>query len=370
MGNRGPSGRSNVFQVLEGAPPAHVPPTIAIVGTDRFLRQLVRRHLLAKVDAENVLERIDGSECQWQDVADDLSTVSLFSSGPRRLLVIDADQLVKNFRREIEEHVQHNTRGLLLLELETLPGNTKLAQALDQHGMIVECKLPDGKQVSEGRFGSTPEQRWLLKWAEERHGIQLESRAAALLVDLIGWEIGMLDQELAKLALFLAPGAKADASLVQEVVGGWRTETTWEMLEAVADGDARAALTQLDHLLQSGEPPQALFGSIAWSLRRYAAATRVFEEQERQGRKPKLQDALLQAGFRKWPPGAVDRAAAQLRQMSRVRSGRLFRWLLDVDLALKGSHATTNRARQAIEILFLRLAREHQSRTQQPRSTP
>lgn len=370
MDNPKPSSkRSTAFQVFAKAPPKQLPPTVAIVGPDRFLKQRVREHLLTKVDSGDELERLDGSECGWQDVLDEMCTVSLFSTGPRKLLVTQADDLIKAFRGEIEDYVATATRGLLIFELESLPANTNVAKLMEQRGLVVECKVPEIKPTNDARFGSTPEQRWLLDWAKQRHGIGLESRAAALLVDLIGWEFGMLDQELAKLALFLARDAEATLELVQDVVGGWRTETNWEMLDAVADGDAERALAHFDRLLQSGESPQALFGSIAWSLRRYAAATRIFQDRERQGKRPKLHDALLEAGFRRWPPEALDRAAMQLKQMTRQRSGQLFRWLLETDLALKGSHASPHRARQIIEQLFLRLARQANPRaTSGPRS--
>ncbi len=111
--------------------------------------------------------------------------------------------------------------------------------------------------------------------------IRLSREAVEQLVDLIGWEFGLLDQELAKLALFVEPKGEVQVDLVNHVVGGWRTQTTWDMLDAAADGDAVTALGQLDKLLQAGEAPQALFGSIAWSLRRFAAATRIVEQQER-----------------------------------------------------------------------------------------
>ena len=80
----------------------------------------------------------------------------------------------------------------------------------------------------------------------------------------------------------------------------------------------------------AGEAPQALFGSIAWFLRRFATATRLVEQMERTpGRRPDLRAALEQAGFKKWPRGAIEKAEAQLKQISRVRGGQLYRWLLD-----------------------------------------
>jgi DNA polymerase-3 subunit delta len=158
--------------------------------------------------------------------------------------------------------------------------------------------------------------------------------------------------------LFVSPNDRVDGDLVRRVVGGWRTETTWEMLDAVASGDADQALKMLDQLLQAGEVPQALFGSMAWSLRRFAAATRIYQRMEQANRRANLGAALAEAGFRTRPPIALKQAEEQLRQIGRQRANQLFQWLLETDLALKGTHASPHRGRIALEKLILRLARQ------------
>ena len=84
---------------------------------------------------------------------------------------------------------------------------------------------------------------------------------------------------------------------------------------------AAEALAQLDRLLHAGEHPLALVGSLSWSLRRYAAATRIFQQAERAGRKIPLREALTQAGFRDWPIGSVAAAEKRLMQLGRTAGG-------------------------------------------------
>ena len=96
--------------------------------------------------------------------------------------------------------------------------------------------------------------------------------------------------------------------------------------------------------------------SIAWSLRRFAAATRIYQESERAGRRISLRDALIEAGFAHWNRKGLERAESQLKQLGRERAGRLYEWLLETDLALKGSHSSPQRARFALERLVMRMA--------------
>jgi DNA polymerase-3 subunit delta len=287
-----------------------------------------------------------------------MGTASLFGSGPKRVILREADALVSRDRKQLEAYAGHEGgRSTLMLEVESLPSNTNLYKSIAEHGWLIVCRPPESK-TSRSKEPDIPRmKKWLSAWAQKRHSIQLSREALSTLTDLMGWEFGLLDQELAKLALFVDPEGTVSAELVRQVVGGWRTETTWEMLEAAADGDSATALSQLDHLLQAGEAPLALFGSTAWFLRRFAAATRIVQQQERQGQKVNLSAALVEAGFRKWPPEALTRATSQLRQLTRQRGSQLFEWLLQTDLALKGTHSNPARSRWAMEQLILRLAK-------------
>ena len=99
----------------------------------------------------------------------------------------------------------------------------------------------------------------------------------------------------------------------------------------------------------------ALYGQLSWSLRRYGRLWEHVSRQTRSGRKPDLSVALGKAGFRQWG-GEMDVAGESVRQLGRVRVKQFYQWLLDTDLALKGSHSDMKRARMALETLFFKMA--------------
>ena len=80
--------------------------------------------------------------------------------------------------------------------------------------------------------------------------------------------------------------------------------------------------------LTVGEDPMRILGAFSLQLRRLAQAARL----HRQGQP--LPAALAQAGM---PPFAVKGCEQQLRHLGRRRAERLYDWLLEVDLGLKGS---------------------------------
>ena len=137
-----------------------------------------------------------------------------------------------------------------------------------------------------------------------------------MLVELIGPELGLLDQELAKLALMAGEDERSRPRWSARSVGGWRTKTTWEMLDAALDGKVREAMLQLDRLLASGEQPVGILGQISASLRRFAAATRLVLQAEAARRRANLRGALEQAGVRSF---VLQKAERQLRLLGRHR---------------------------------------------------
>ncbi len=325
------------------------PPATRIVvafGDEPYLIALVRQRLRALLlsgeDAQLSESSRDGASASWIDVNDELSTVALFGGGARLVIVNAADDFVSRHRAALEQWVDRpRGSGTLVLEPASWPSNTRLAKAVAQHGWTIDCKAP-----APARLG-----KWLTARAQETHGVRLEGEAAELLLEIVGPELGLLDQELAKLAAATAQAGSISATLVRELVGGWRVQTAWEMLDAALDGRTATALGQLDRLLTSGENEVALLAQISSSLRRLAAAARLVTEAEQLGQRTSLRTALEQAGVRSF---VLARSEGQLKQLGRQRAGQLYRWLIDADLDLKGGSRVS--ARLVLERLLARMA--------------
>ena len=82
------------------------------------------------------------------------------------------------------------------------------------------------------------------------------------------------------------------------------------------------------------------------------------QQAERRGERISIKEALTRVGVRDWPIGSLKKTEEALIQLGRVRAGKIYRWLMETDLALKGSHSQANRARFVLEQLFLRMSKE------------
>ena len=328
-------------------PPDYPPrPVCVVFGDEDFLcRRVVirlRKEVLGDDDAGFSLSTFEGRDARLPDVLGELETVAMFGEGRRMVVVEGADDFIKNFRPELEDYASDPSEsGVLVLVPKTWPSNTRLYKLLAKRGLSVKCAAP-----TTARLGS-----WLRTWAKQTHGVKLDPAAAQMLVELVGPELGLLDQELAKLSISAAKGKAISSELVGQMVGTWRTKTAWQMLEAALAGNVGEALGQLDRLLLAGEHPVAILAQISSTLRRFAAATRIILQEEAAGRRPVLRQALEAAGVK---PFVLDRSQRELRRLGRHRGARLYRWLLDADLDLKGNSAVPPRL--IIERLIVRIS--------------
>jgi DNA polymerase-3 subunit delta len=320
----------------------------AVFGDEAFLKSEVlialRRQVLRGDDGGFSLKTLNGKETRLRDVIDALATVSLFGDGQRLVIVEEADPFVTQYRTELEEYVAKPVKGnVLVLDVKTWPGNTRLAKAVAASGLTIECKPPAERQLKT----------WIVQRAKTVHRVRLDAEACDTLLELVPPELGVLVQEVAKLALLAGEDGTIDVALVSEHVGGWRARTTWEMIDAMADGRATPALVQLDRLITSGEKPQGILPQMASTLRRFATATELIEEAEARRQRLPMRNALSQAGV---PPFKLNDAERQLRQIGRRRAKQLTRRLLAADLAIKSHNSAGAAARIELERLIVWLS--------------
>jgi len=321
-------------------------PVCVLSGDEWFLKAQVlarlRRAALGEVDQEFATTRFDGPDVAFDEVLAELSTLPMFGGG-RRLVVIDeADDFVQTYRPELEQYVTRPEEyGLLVLEVKSFPATIRLYRAVATSGLVIRCVA-----LSRGQL-----RRWLRAWAAQEHNIDLGAPAADLLVEMVGQELGLLDQELRKLALDAGPQGRIGVEQIERAVGTWRAKTAWAVLDAALAGDVPKAFVELDRLLLAGENPTGVLAQMAASLRRLAAAARIVLDGHSQGRRVELASALAQAGV---PQYWLAKAQAQLRKLGRERAVKLYRWLLEADMAMKG--ASSLPPRLILERLLLRLA--------------
>jgi DNA polymerase-3 subunit delta len=323
---------------LDRAARASPEPIYVLHGDEDFIKRQVlavlRKVVLESEDDSFGLTSFPGDKAVFAEVRSELETLPF--AGPRRLVIVEnADPFVTASRALLEKYFsQPSKNGTLVLDVKSWPATTKLAKMLGDPATIV-CKAMQAYRLPA----------WCMKWMPQ-HGKQLSSDAASLLVELVGSDMGLLDQEMKKLAIYVGTNKEVTAADVDTLVGSSRAENMWKIFDAIGAGQSGPALTILDRLMDQGEEPLRILGAFSMQLRRLAQVARLSQHGL------PIVRAMNQAGV---PPFAQKGCEQQLRHLGKQRTDQLYDWLLEMDLGLKGSSQLPPRA--LLERLVVRLAR-------------
>ncbi len=321
-------------------------PAYVVHGDEPFLKTLarraIRRIVLGEGDDGFALATHAGDKATWAAVIDDLRTLPMLS--PRKLVVVeDADPFVTRERARLEklfaERVEDDSpAGVLVLDVKSWPGNTKLAKMTPQDWDVV-CDTPKTQALPA----------WCADWCQKHHGKTLVAGAAKLLVDLVGPQMGLLDTEMEKLAVYVGDAPSISVRDVDTLVGASRVEDTWKLFDLIGAGQGGEALAYLGRLLDQGKEPMELLGAFSMKMRQLAQAARL------QAQGVPLGDSLKRAGVPVNYPVARQAAETQLRHLGLRRLNRLFDLLLETDGGMKGGSQLPPRV--LMERLVVQLAR-------------
>ena len=336
-----------------------MPSLVALVGDEPFLAghmlSLLRDRLCPdEADRAWAWREFSGEAApDPRDVFDEAATVPLFAGATRAAVVRSADGFVTVARESLEKLAnapRGGGRGIVILEVKSLPTNTRLAKAVAKHGLVIDVSIPQRANLAA----------WVRQWSQSRHGIQLAAATAQRLLERLGNNLGQVDQALARLAAATDPAAKKTAiqpEAIDDFAGSPLDRTAWGMIDAAATGDAREALAQLDALLTAGENPIGISAQIASVVRRLSTAARLLALPAGNGRPAGIEQALREAGVAAWPK-ALAQARESLGQLGPRRARQLPVGLLDLDLSLKSDASRGLRARLALERLFCKMSRQ------------
>jgi DNA polymerase-3 subunit delta len=316
-------------------------PVYALAGDEDFLKRLARDKIIAlalgDADPSFAMSVYSGEKLDFSTIRNELDTLPFLASC-RVVIVENADPFVTNHRQALEQYAtKPSAVGVLVLDVKTFPETTKLAKALPDSAKIA-CKAPPPYKLPA----------WCVDWAKSRHSKKLASDAAELLVELVGTGMGLLDQELGKLASSVGAKPGVTAEDVAKLVGRSKAADVFRIMDAIGEGQPGEALSILEDLFSEGEDPMAILGPLTAQLRKLAAVGRLTADGLPLG------EAMNAAKVPGW-----DKARAScektLRHLGRRRLEKLTEWLTEINFGLKGGNPLPERVQ--VERLVVMLAR-------------
>ena len=254
------------------------------MGADAFLQLQKLREVLRLLPPDAQRTDVDGERAELAEVLDDLRSFAMFGGG-KVVVVRTADAFLTRYREQLEEYVARpSDSATLVLRFDKLPSNQRIYKAIAKTGSIEPCDPPKDLRG------------WVVQQAKGAHRVGIAPDAAALLVDLIGDDMGRLDSELAKLAISAdAEGVKQiDAGMVGAGVAFQREREMWDMTNELAAGRPAEALRRWRQLVALD--PSTEYRAVTW-LGMWLENVRKALAMKRQGVNP----AAICQTLRIWP---------------------------------------------------------------------
>jgi DNA polymerase III subunit delta len=298
---------------------AELKPVYLVCGDDDAKVDAWRARVRARAESERGpggLEGFDARQTPPELVAAALSELT-FDTGTRYLLVDDAGAWKAGQLEPLERALAQpapDTVLVLVVRGKALKGLTKIVEAAG----------------GETREYPAPKPWELPKWTAGRArelGLSIDKHAARALVETSGPSQQALSRELEKLALAIHPRTEVTLEDVAENSSGVAAPRTYDLADAVAAGDVKAALALGEELVASGERPAGLVFPVVRSLRQVHGAVRLLDAgaSEKQA-----------AGKLGMPPWLAKKTLAKARGADRAAVERALCVFADLELGLRG----------------------------------
>ncbi len=317
------------------------PAVILLIGDDgssitAFLDERIQSLGDAGI-ADLNLARLDGKVASDEEIRTAAGAAPFLAE--RRLLIL-TNPLA---RINTEE-----ARNRLVNFIETLPPTTEVILILEDHQVYRQQqklwntyngnhwlikKLPDMKtpvQVVEKPLPSPQEMPgWIRKQAQEMGG-QFSPAAAVALANHLDNNTRLAKLEIGKLLMYVNYQRAVDADDVDLLTANTSQASIFEMVDALASGNARSSLQLFHHLLEE-EDEYSLFGMIVRQFRLLLLTREILDE----GRG--LDDVVRDLKLHKYP---AQKLVGQARRFTISRLEEIYHRLLEIDEGIKTSQTT------------------------------
>ncbi|MBZ5534431.1 MAG: DNA polymerase III subunit delta [Acidobacteriia bacterium] len=287
---------------------------------DRVLASL-KATLLSEENAPFSTFTFNLIETRLEDALDAAATSSLLA--PCKIIVVrDIDRLRENqIKKEDEDALEHylanpNPQTHFVITAEKLDGRKRVTQLIQKHSLTIDCAPLPRDEVF----------RWIVEKLKPE-GVTIEPYAVQEVIDAVGNNLTLLEQELQKLLTFIGIRRRITLDDVGMLMFRARVNTVFDLVDAINRRDRLGSLVILNNLFENDiEAPQVLF----WLVRLYRQLL-VLKDQKRR------LNAWEAAGRLHVPREFAERLIQQEKKFSRQEIIGGFSKFASLDRSIKSS---------------------------------
>lgn len=200
--------------------------------------------------AENVLSEeergfnqmtIYGRDSNVEDIVSNAKRYPMMAE--RQVVIVkEAQDLSRTIEKLVDyaENPQPTTVLVLCYKYKKLDKRKKLHKVIAKSGVIFE-----GKRLYENQVGD-----WIIKTMKSR-GFGISPKAAQMLVEFLGTDLGKIDNELQKLQLICPEGTTISPEIIEENIGISKDFNNFELRKAIGEMDSLKAHRIVNYFAQN-----------------------------------------------------------------------------------------------------------------------
>jgi DNA polymerase-3 subunit delta len=309
-----------------------VAPAYLLAGEEALLRDDALRAIRAQV--------LDGAadDFNFQRLPGDATTPGALAEALAALPVLAARRLVVLIEPESR---RGGSKALLDALADALPAHLQQRESV----LVVAASRPDKRSRWVKAMGKAPAvvvacdapkgARGVASFVRaeaKRQGVAFENAASERLAELVGPQLLLLRQEIAKASLLAGPGEKVSRAHVEQATQSLPEQPIWDLTDAIGDGASAQALVLLSRMGDVAAP--VLLGALAAHFRKLSR--------------------VRSGGSVGGPPFVRRKLEGQAGRFTPGRLHACMQAIHETDVAIKGASALPPRL--AIERLVLALS--------------
>jgi DNA polymerase-3 subunit delta len=250
-----------VLKIINDIKAGNIKPIYFLMGEEPYyidkLSEYIENNILQEHERDFNQTVLYGRDVTIEDVVSNAKRYPMMAD--RQVVIVkEAQDLVKTIDKleSYAENPQPTTVLVICYKYKTLDKRKKVTKILAQKGIVYESKKLYENQVGE----------WLKRVLAGKK-LNIEPKAAAMLVDFLGTDLSKIANELDKLAIILPQGSTITPAIIEENIGFSKDFNVFEFRKAIGERNQLKSYQIADHFAQNPKDnPMVVTTSLVFSF--------------------------------------------------------------------------------------------------------
>lgn len=232
-------------QIVNEIQKGNIKPIYFLMGEEPYyidrISDFIEENILTEEERGFNQMLIYGRDTSIEDIVSNAKRYPMMAE--RQVVIVkEAQDLSRTIEKlaDYAENPQPTTVLVVCYKYKKIDKRKKLHKAITKNGLVFE-----GKRLYENQVGD-----WIIK-AMKGRGYTISPKAAQMLVEFLGTDLGKIDNELQKLQLICTKGTTISPEIIEENIGISKDFNNFELRKAIGERDTLKAHRIVNYFAQN-----------------------------------------------------------------------------------------------------------------------